>query len=132
MSLPRDIVRLGAFEWRVEPGYVAGMQRPARIFVGEEGLGRAHADGALRQISEGACLPGGVGEALAMPDIHHGYGFPIGGVAAFDAGEGIVSPGGVGYDINCGVRALTTTLIADEVRKWVDRLGAALFRQIHS
>lgn len=130
MSLPKNIVRLGEFEWRVEPGYVGGMLRPARIFVGLEELKRAHTDGALRQIAEVACLPGGVGEALAMPDIHHGYGFPIGGVAAFDAGEGIVSPGGVGYDINCGVRALTTPLTADEVRRRVDRLADALFRGV--
>jgi tRNA-splicing ligase RtcB len=130
MSLPKNIVRLSAFEWRIEPGYVGGMLRPARVFVGEEELGRAHADGALRQIAEVACLPGGVGEALAMPDIHLGYGFPIGGVAAFDTEEGIVSPGGVGYDINCGVRALTTTLTADEVRKRVDRLADTLFREV--
>jgi tRNA-splicing ligase RtcB len=130
MSLPKNVVRLSDFEWRVEPRYVDGMLRPARVFVGGEGLERAHADGALRQIAEVACLPGGVGEALAMPDIHYGYGFPIGGVAAFDAGEGIVSPGGVGYDINCGVRALTTPLTADEVRKRVDRLADALFREV--
>jgi tRNA-splicing ligase RtcB len=130
MSLPKHVFRAGEFEWRLEPGYVDGMRRAARVFVGEDGLTRAHADGALRQIAEVACLPGGVGEALAMPDIHHGYGFPIGGVAAFDAGEGIVSPGGVGYDINCGVRALVTPLTVGEVRAKVDDLADALFREV--
>ena len=106
------------------------MRRPARAFVNREGLGRAHTDGALRQIAEVACLPGGVGEALAMPDIHHGYGFPIGGVAAFDGEDGIVSPGGVGYDINCGVRALATPLEADRVLNEVGPLADALFRAV--
>ncbi len=130
VSLPKFITRVSEFEWRIEPGYAGGMRRPARAFTNREGLGRAHADGALRQIAEVACLPGGIGDALAMPDIHHGYGFPIGGVAAFDVEEGIVSPGGVGYDINCGVRALATTLEADRVLSKVGPLADALFRAV--
>ncbi len=67
-------------------------------------------DPALNQVANVACLPGIVGYSLAMPDIHWGYGFPIGGVAAFDAEDGVISPGGVGYDINCGVRLARTEL----------------------
>jgi len=83
-------------------------------------------DNSPQQVANVACLPGLVGSSMAMPDIHWGYGFPIGGVAAFDVEEGVISPGGVGYDINCGVRLLRTTLsekeAAPRIRKLVDRL----------
>jgi tRNA-splicing ligase RtcB (3'-phosphate/5'-hydroxy nucleic acid ligase) len=87
-------------------------------------------DPALRQVANVAHLPGIVRFSLAMPDIHWGYGFPIGGVAAVDAAHGAVSPGGVGYDINCGVRIVTTALDADEVRPRVREVAAQLFRDI--
>ncbi len=87
---------------------------------------------ALEQVRNVATLPGIVGPSIAMPDIHWGYGFPIGGVAAFDAQEGVVSPGGVGYDINCGVRLLRTGLSIDEVRPQLARLADELFRNVPS
>lgn len=77
-----------------------------------------------------ACLPGIKRYALCMPDGHWGYGFPIGGVAAFDANSGIISPGGVGYDVNCGMRLIRTDLTHDEVRPQLDRLMAELFRTV--
>ncbi len=89
-------------------------------------------DPALEQVANVACLPGIVGASLAMPDIHWGYGFPIGGVAAFDLDDGVVSPGGVGYDINCGVRLLATGLPEDEVRPRARALVEALYRNIPS
>src|SRR3954470_9115346 len=79
-----------------------------------------------------ATLPGIVGPSLAMPDIHQGYGFPIGGVAATDAEEGVVSPGGIGFDINCGVRLLSTELLREQVRGQVDKLADALFQILPS
>ena len=87
-------------------------------------------DQSLVQVANVATLPGIVKLSLAMPDIHWGYGFPIGGVAAFDMEEGIVSPGGVGYDINCGCRLMTTSLNAHEIRPLVKELVSALFRNI--
>jgi tRNA-splicing ligase RtcB len=87
---------------------------------------------ALEQVCNVAMLPGIVGPSMAMPDIHWGYGFPIGGVAAFDADGGVVSPGGVGYDINCGVRLLRSGLDADSIRPKLDRLADALFRNVPS
>jgi tRNA-splicing ligase RtcB len=87
-------------------------------------------DQSLVQVMNVATLPGIVKHSLAMPDIHWGYGFPIGGVAAFNMEEGIISPGGVGYDINCGVRLLTTSLLAHEIRPQVKELVSALFRNI--
>ena len=88
-------------------------------------------DGCVTQVANVAHLPGIVGDALAMPDIHSGYGFPIGGVAAFDADDGVVSPGGVGYDINCGVRLLASRLERDEIRDLLsDDLLDALFSAV--
>ncbi|MFC1499792.1 RtcB family protein [Candidatus Zixiibacteriota bacterium] len=87
-------------------------------------------DNSPQQVANVACLPGLVGKSMAMPDIHWGYGFPIGGVAAFDIDEGVISPGGVGYDINCGVRLLRTTLREDEVKPRIKHLVDRLFSEI--
>jgi tRNA-splicing ligase RtcB len=89
-------------------------------------------DQSLQQVVNVATLPGIVKHSLAMPDIHWGYGFPIGGVAAFNMEDGIISPGGVGYDINCGVRLLTTSLLANEIRPKIKELISALFKAIPS
>ena len=80
------------------------------VYCSAEMIPALRQDQSLQQVANVATLPGIVGASLAMPDIHWGYGFPIGGVAAFDLAEGVVSPGGVGYDINCGVRLLRTNL----------------------
>ena len=93
------------------------MRTRGLIFCSKEMLPSIQADQSLQQVANVATLPGIVGPSLAMPDIHWGYGFAIGGVAAFDLDEGIVSPGGVGYDINCGVRLLRTRLSREQVRR---------------
>src|SRR5512133_227038 len=98
-----------------------GMRVPARVYSAGP---PAPDDAALQQLANVAHLPGILGYALAMPDYHWGYGFPIGGVAAMDADEGAISPGGVGYDINCGVRVVTTALDADELRPGLHALVA--------
>jgi tRNA-splicing ligase RtcB len=90
------------------------------------------ADRALVQVCNVATLPGIVGPSLAMPDIHWGYGFPIGGVAAFDAEEGVISPGGVGFDISCGVRLLCTDLVASELRPQLPELVEEIFSRVPS
>ena len=87
-------------------------------------------DNVLQQVANVAALPGIVGPSLAMPDIHWGYGFPIGGVAAFSEADGIISPGGVGYDINCGICCISTQLSLNEVRPRIDRLLASLFNSV--
>ncbi|HDP25956.1 MAG TPA: RtcB family protein [Deltaproteobacteria bacterium] len=89
-------------------------------------------DMVLNQVANVACLPGIVGPSLAMPDIHWGYGFPIGGVAAFSLDEGVISPGGVGYDINCGVSCVLTSFTRDEVSSRINELLATLFGRIPS
>jgi tRNA-splicing ligase RtcB len=108
------------------------MRVPARIYASERMLKDILRDNALEQVANVAWLPGIVGYSYAMPDIHWGYGFPIGGVAAFDVEEGIVSPGGVGYDINCGVRLLKTDLMWQEIEPKIQRLVDTLFRKIPS
>jgi len=100
------------------------------VFVSESMMKKGMDDAALVQVANVATLPGIVGASLAMPDIHWGYGFPIGGVAAFDEHDGIISPGGVGYDINCGVRLLRSDLSADEIKDSLPALVRALFAWI--
>src|SRR5512136_201622 len=106
------------------------MRVPARIYATEQMLEAIRADKAPEQAANVAHLPGIVKASLAMPDIHWGYGFPIGGVAAFDVRDGVISPGGVGYDINCGVRLLGTALGREDLEPIKDKLLAGLFRNI--
>ena len=108
----------------------AGRPAPARVYADERLLHDALQDRALDQLANVTALPGIVGYALAMPDVHQGYGFPIGGVAATALPDGAISPGGVGYDINCGVRLLTSRIPATELRPYLDRLMTALFKAV--
>src|SRR5438093_9109616 len=106
------------------------MRVPARVFADEEILGAIRDDKSLEQLRNVATLPGIVDAAIAMPDIHQGYGFPVGGLAATELPDGVVSPGGVGYDINCGVRLLALPLTGDELGKRRGRLVHELSRAI--
>ena len=109
-----ELLRTGQWTWELPA--TGGMLVPGRIFADESLIDALSGDGSLTQVANVAHLPGILCCSLAMPDIHFGYGFPIGGVAAFDAENGIVSPGGVGYDINCGVRLLATGLDAGDLK----------------
>jgi tRNA-splicing ligase RtcB (3'-phosphate/5'-hydroxy nucleic acid ligase) len=122
------VKRIGTNEWEVPVGFIPGMRVPGRFFLSES-LGRILEPGAVQQLANVATLPGIIRNSLAMPDIHWGYGFPIGGVAAFSLDEGVISPGGVGFDINCGVRLFTTPLGLKDIagrRDLVDRLFNAV------
>jgi tRNA-splicing ligase RtcB len=101
--------------WEIPAGARADMRVPARVFADAELIEEIAADRSLEQLQNVATLPGVVDAVLAMPDIHQGYGFPVGGVAATEAPDGVVSPGGVGYDINCGVRLLVLPLLEHEL-----------------
>lgn len=107
------------------------MRVPGRIFASESLL-QAIEDPCIKQVAHVASLPGIVGHSFAMPDIHQGYGFPIGGVAAFDSEKGIISPGGVGYDINCGVRILTTKITREAFKPKRAEILQALYKAIPS
>ncbi|RJX29928.1 MAG: RtcB family protein [Desulfarculus sp.] len=110
--MPR-LERIDDFRWRLPQS--GAMRTDGLVYADAELVQALDRDGTLKQLEGVASLPGIVGPALAMPDAHQGYGFPIGGVAAFDPDEGVVSPGGVGYDINCGVRLLRSRLSAEEL-----------------
>src|SRR3989442_2514628 len=112
--------------------YKAGMLTDALVYAGEPLLEAIRRDQSLEQAADVAMLPGIVGRALAMPDIHQGYGFPIGGVAAVDEQDGVVSPGGVGFDINCCVRLLSSNLTLKEVRPKLRELVHQLFPDVPS
>jgi tRNA-splicing ligase RtcB (3'-phosphate/5'-hydroxy nucleic acid ligase) len=118
--------------WEIPLGERPGMRVPGRLFSSAALLGAVRGDPSLEQLANVATLPGIELCALAMPDIHFGYGFPVGGVAAFDVAEGVVSPGGIGYDINCGVRLLRSELPPEEVRPKLKPLVDALFREVPS
>src|SRR4030042_102981 len=106
------------------------MRVPGIIYANEKIYQLLKNDESTKQVANVACLPGIVNYSLAMPDVHWGYGFPIGGVAAFEMEGGIVSPGGVGYDINCGCRLMTTSLKASEIRPYVKDLISAFFKNV--
>ncbi len=118
------------YRWRIPQSYHQGMQVPGLIFANEKLIAGIREDQALQQVANVAHFPGIVKASMAMPDIHWGYGAPIGGVAAMDAQTGVVSPGAIGYDINCGVRLLRTDLTVEEVRPKLRTLIAALFHAV--
>ncbi|HLZ55702.1 MAG TPA: RtcB family protein [Ktedonosporobacter sp.] len=124
--------RIDPNRWRIPQRYNAEMRVPGMIYADDELIEMMLSDNALQQVANVATLPGIVGHALAMPDIHWGYGFPVGGVAATDAEYGVVSPGGIGFDINCGVRLLATDLLRDQVKGKVDKLADELFANLPS
>jgi len=122
----RVLRQIGAVLYEIPTSFREEMRVPARLYADATILEAAAQDESLEQLANVAWLPGIVGYALAMPDIHQGYGFPIGGVAATDTRDGVISPGGVGYDINCGVRLLSTNLDVGEVRAQLPALMDAI------
>ena len=127
-----ELIRIDDYRWEIPVNYKAGMRVPGLIYASKEMLDSIREEQTPEQVANVAFLPGIVGYSLAMPDIHWGYGFPIGGVAAMNVRDGVVSPGGVGYDINCGVRLLRTNLTEAEVRPKVRELINELFHNIPS
>lgn len=131
-SMPETITRIDDYRWQIETSYKPGMLVPGIIYASEAMLSAIQKERALEQVANVAFLPGIVCCSLAMPDIHWGYGFPIGGVAATRVSDGVVSPGGVGFDINCGTRLLRTDLTEAEVRPKIDKLLDELYTSIPS
>ncbi len=109
------IERVDDYRWRLPQVASKQMRTEGIVYADEVLFESLRDDAALWQVANVACMPGIVGASMAMPDCHYGYGFPIGGVAAFDGDEGVISPGGVGYDINCGVRLLRTNLVRGDL-----------------
>src|SRR6266702_2695007 len=124
--------KVDAFRYEIPRSYKPGMRTNGLVFIDESMVPQLRQDQAPEQVANVATMPGILGAAMAMPDIHWGYGFPIGGVAAFDYDEGVISPGGIGYDINCGVRLIRTNLLAADVRSNLRALTDACFENVPS
>ncbi len=129
MPVPSVIQRISDTVWELPISYKAGMRVPARVY-GTEKLIREMDEAVYDQITNVATLPGITKYALCMPDGHFGYGFPIGGVAAMDVEEGVISPGGIGFDINCGMRLIKTNLTFNDVRPHLKKLVDKLYERI--
>ncbi len=124
------LVRIDEFTYEIPRSESEGMRVPGRLYTSAPLLEAAQGDPSLQQLKNVATLPGICERAYAMPDIHFGYGFPVGGVAAFDLDEGVVSPGGIGYDINCGVRLLRTPFRKEQIVGKLRALVDALYREV--
>jgi len=121
------IERVAERVWEIRKTFRNDMRVPARLYADEDLLDAALLDNSLVQLVNTVTLPGIVKYAIAMPDIHQGYGFPIGGVVATQLPEGVISPGGVGYDINCGVRLLVSLASVEEVRPYLEEIPSRLY-----
>jgi tRNA-splicing ligase RtcB len=128
----KDFRRIGEFLWEVPQDFRSDMRVPARLYASEELLEATLNDRSVDQLVNTATLPGIAKYALAMPDIHQGYGFPIGGVVATELPNGVISPGGVGYDINCGVRLLGTHILQEEIAPHIEDLATAMYHNCPS
>ncbi|KZX10954.1 RtcB family protein [Methanobrevibacter curvatus] len=131
MSIKEELTEIHKDVWELPSSYKKEMLVPARLYLDDEGI-KDLEDGAIEQVSNVACLPGIQSHSIGLPDMHFGYGFSIGGVGAFSNRTGVVSPGGVGFDINCGVRMLRTNLTEEDIRPVIKELNDELFRNIPS
>ena len=123
--------RIDKIRWEI-PKFDRRMRVPGRVYADDQLIEKMRGDRTLEQAANVAMLPGIYKYSIVMPDGHQGYGFPIGGVAAFDVKEGVISPGGVGYDVNCGVRLIRTNLTEKEVRSRIKELVDTLFKNVPS
>ena len=124
------IKKISDLIFQIEKDESKGMKVPVTIYASDSLISKMINDRTLDQAGNVATLPGVVKHVVVLPDGHEGYGFPVGGVAATDMDEGVVSPGGVGYDINCGVRLIKTGLSASDLRPHLKDLVNELFRSI--
>src|SRR5512141_3025836 len=122
----QNLIRISDYEWEIPTTWRADMRVPVRLFATRELLEQVMDDKSLEQAVNATTLPGLVGHVIVMPDMHQGYGFPIGGVAATEYPHGVISPGAIGYDINCGVRLLASHIELEPVRKHIDTLATLL------
>lgn len=127
-----DLIKINDYLWEIPKSFRSDMRVPARVYASEKMLEEILGDRSLEQLINVATLPGIQNYALVMPDVHEGYGFPIGGVAAFGQKEGIISPGGIGYDINCGVRLLRSNKTFSEIKNYLPQLAQTLYREVPS
>jgi len=128
----KQFSRISDFEWEISTSFRSDMRVPVRVFASKALLEQSLDDKSILQAVNASTLPGVVEAVMVMPDMHQGYGFPIGGVAATDPEGGVISPGGIGYDINCGVRLLTSRISLEEIAHWFPDLADAINRHCPS
>ena len=131
MTIKDEIKKVRDNVYEIPGTYDTKMRASGRFYIADEYFDELE-EGAIEQIVNIACLPGVQRYSIGLPDIHFGYGFPIGGVAAFSMRNGIVSPGGVGFDINCGVRLIKSNLTMEDIEGHIDELSEKLFKNIPS
>jgi tRNA-splicing ligase RtcB len=132
MISKKDFKKISDWLWEIPKGFRADMRVPARVYLSEKMLEEAFRDRSIEQLINVSTLPGIQKYALAMPDMHEGYSSPIGGVAAIDTKEGIISPGMQGYDINCGVRVLTSEWKESDLRPYLEKLANEIYKEVPS
>jgi tRNA-splicing ligase RtcB len=123
----QDFKKIGPVLWELPTSFREDMRVPVHIFADDDLLEAALGDRSIEQAVNASTLPGVLSHVTVMPDVHQGYGFPIGGVAATRFPDGVISPGGIGYDINCGVRLLGSRMLVEEVKPWIRELTSALY-----
>jgi len=132
MISKNDFKKISDWLWEIPKSFRPDMKVPARVYSSESLLKEALEDRSLIQLINVATLPGIINYSMAMPDVHEGYGFPIGGVAVMDLRSGVISPGGVGYDINCGMKLLKSSLFKKDVRPYLERLATEIQKEVPS
>ncbi len=132
MISKKDFIKLNDWLWEIPKSFRADMRVPARAYVTEKMLEESFEDRSLKQLVNVSTLPGVINYSLAMPDMHEGYGFPIGGVAAMRIADGVISPGGVGYDINCGMRLLKSDYLEKDIKPHLENLAAEIQKEVPS
>jgi tRNA-splicing ligase RtcB len=132
MLSKKDFVKINDYLWEIPKNFRADMRVPARAYVTEKMLEESFKDRSLEQLVNVATLPGILNYSMAMPDMHEGYGFPIGGVAGMDMKEGVISPGGVGYDINCGMRLLKSDYSEKDIKPYLENLATEIQKEVPS
>lgn len=123
-----DLKQISPYLWEIPKSFRSDMRVPARIYATRALLEQALTDKSIEQLINATTLPGIVGHAIAMPDVHQGYGFPVGGVAATSLPDGVISPGAIGYDINCGVRLLASELDHEQIEPFLNDLATTLYK----
>ncbi|MFA5075019.1 MAG: RtcB family protein [Candidatus Babeliales bacterium] len=132
MIVKENLQKLSPVLWQIPKNFRSDMNVDAKIFASQEMLDEILNDRSLEQIVNVATLPGVIGSAYAMPDVHEGYGFPIGGVAATKFPNGVISPGGIGYDINCGVRLLKSNIDINSIKSYLESLAREIYKRVPS
>lgn len=127
-----DLKKISNWIWEIPKSFREDMRVPARFYMSEKMMDLAFKDRSLGQLVNVATLPGIVNYSIAMPDMHEGYGFPIGGVAATRVSDGVISPGGIGYDQNCGVRLLKSSYTASEIKNRLDKVATEIQKEVPS